>query len=143
MIFIRPVIIDTEAEMDEITCAEQNQWNAKYRTKRCGNMKLKKLLTSLTSRSQRSAYTIAKFAILSLLLLSYLTGCATSSLCMEPKICYAPPSCLLEQLKSPFAPLNTEELGTEWGKELYLGLNFAREEDYYRAITFYTNAPSF
>lgn len=33
MIFIRPVIIDTEAEIDEITRSEQNAWNAKYRTK--------------------------------------------------------------------------------------------------------------
>lgn len=33
MIFIRPVIIDTEAEIDEITRDEQNAWNEKYRTK--------------------------------------------------------------------------------------------------------------
>ncbi len=59
---------------------------------------------------------------------------------MEPKICYSPPSCLFEHLKSPFNPLSSEELSTEWGKELYLGLNFAREEDYYRAITCYKRA---
>lgn len=33
MIFIRPVIIDTEEEIDEITRNEQNAWNEKFRTK--------------------------------------------------------------------------------------------------------------
>ncbi len=47
MIFIRPVIIDTEAEMDEITCAEQNQWNEKYRTKKMWKYEVEEALDLL------------------------------------------------------------------------------------------------
>lgn len=47
---------------------------------------------------------------------------------------------MTDSLPSPFQPLQEEERSTEWGRELYLGLKFAQEEDYYRAITCYKAA---
>jgi hypothetical protein len=41
---------------------------------------------------------------------------------------------------SPFCPLTTEELGTDWGKEFYIGLEFAKDFDLYRAITSFKRA---
>lgn len=81
-----------------------------------------------------------KSAILNLLLLILCAGCCKSSCSFQPKICYFPPDCLLESLNSPFPPLQGEEASADWGKELYIGLQFAKEQDYYRAITCYKRA---
>lgn len=63
------------------------------------------------------------------------TSCHPKSSILEPNIQYSPPQRFIESLPSPFAPLSPEELSQGWGKELHLGRNFAREIDFYRAIT--------
>jgi type III secretion protein C len=47
MIFIRPVIVDTEAEMDEVTVNEQKNWNEKYRTKKMWKYEVEEALDLL------------------------------------------------------------------------------------------------
>lgn len=69
------------------------------------------------------------------LLLCLVTSCVSNSCRFEPAICYYPNEHLLETLSSSFAPLTDEEIQTEWGKEYFVGLQFAKEFDLYRAIT--------
>jgi tetratricopeptide (TPR) repeat protein len=68
-----------------------------------------------------------------------LAGC-TKPCGIDPHISYSPPDCLLESFQPPFPPLSPEEMASDWGKELYIGLQFAQEQDYYRAITCYKRA---
>jgi tetratricopeptide (TPR) repeat protein len=102
-------------------------------------MKWKKRLTCSTSKSLRLACTIAKFAILNALIV-LCAGCCKNSCAFEPKIVYFPPDCLLKTFATPFPELDSDELNADWGKELYIGLQFAKEQDYYRAITCYKRA---
>lgn len=67
-------------------------------------------------------------------------GCQSNHRILEPNICYAPPQRLVERLPSPFEPLSKEELSQDWGKELFIGRNFAREMDLYRALTCFKRA---
>lgn len=83
---------------------------------------------------------ILKCIILSLGLGLLLTGCVVNSGPFEPEIVYYPSSRGVDALPSSFAPLTDEERQTEWGRELYLGLRFAKEFDLYRAITCYKRA---
>jgi hypothetical protein len=43
-------------------------------------------------------------------------------------------------LPSPFNPVTENEMRQEWGRELHMARKFAREGDYYRAITCYKRA---
>ncbi len=70
-----------------------------------------------------------------ILVLTSLLSCQTPYVSLEPTIQYATSPRLISSLPSPFEKLTTEELNTPWGKELYIGLCFARELDLYRAIT--------
>lgn len=70
----------------------------------------------------------------------FLTSCQFNSTCIEPNICYVPQPRLIEARPSPFPKLTKEELSFEWGKEIYVGLNFANELDLYRAITAFKRA---
>lgn len=69
-----------------------------------------------------------------------LTGCVVNSGPFEPKIGYAASCRNVEQLTSAFPPLVEQDRQEDWGKELYLGLEFAAEFDLYRAITCYKRA---
>lgn len=77
-------------------------------------------------------------AILSIAML--LTACVINTRCFEPSIDFYPSCRVTERLSSPFPPLTSEEREQEWGKELYLGLQFAHDFDLYRAITCYKRA---
>jgi hypothetical protein len=70
------------------------------------------------------------------------TACRTITPCsqIEPEICYFPRAQLIQDLPSPFEKLSRDELRQEWGKELYVGLSFAHEMDFYRAITAFKRA---
>ena len=74
------------------------------------------------------------------LLLIFAMGCSRDPCLFEPAICYYPNQRVIERLPSAFAPLSEEELQTEWGKELFLGSQFAGELDLYRAITNFKSA---
>lgn len=68
------------------------------------------------------------------------TGCVVNTGNFEPCIDYYPTPKAIERLESPFSPLTPKEMQQEWGKELYLGLQFAHEFDLYRAITCFKRA---
>ena len=69
-----------------------------------------------------------------------LSGCVVNTGPFEPEIVYYPSTWTIDNLPSPFPPLTQEERETEWGRELFIGLQFAREFDLYRAITCYKRA---
>lgn len=68
------------------------------------------------------------------------TGCVVNTGVFEPCIDLYPSSRMAERLPSAFPPLSPEEKEKEWGRELYLGLQFAHDFDLYRAITCYKRA---
>lgn len=77
------------------------------------------------------------FALLALCL----TSCSINTcLDFQPEICFFPSERLLHSLPSAFPPLDEEEFKTEWGKELYIGLRFVKEADYYRALSSFKRA---
>lgn len=82
----------------------------------------------------------ALWALAAVCLALLLTSCQKNSCCLEPTICYTAPKRLISHLPSPFPSLSTAERATEWGKELDIANHFARETDYYRAITAYKRA---
>lgn len=67
-------------------------------------------------------------------------GCQPSSCLFEPTICPTVPPYTIERLPSPFTELSTQERNQDWGKELHLGKAFARQQDFYRAITCFKRA---
>jgi hypothetical protein len=81
-----------------------------------------------------------KRAIVWILALLFLSSCTPNCSKIEPEISYVPPVRLIQSLPSPFAKLTKEELRQEWGKQLFIGLNFANDLDLYRAITAFKTA---
>lgn len=75
-----------------------------------------------------------------ILLLILQTGCSPSSHKMEPQIHCPLPACRISLQPSAFPPLSEEELRLEWSQELIIGNAFAKECDFYRAITCYKRA---
>ena len=59
---------------------------------------------------------------------------------MEPTIICRLPTHRISTLPSAFPPLSSEERQQEWAKELLMGDAFAKECDFYRAITCYKRA---
>ena len=59
---------------------------------------------------------------------------------IEPKLGYFVHDKYLQKLNSIFAPLNNEEILSNWGKEYSIGLYFAKELDLYQAITAFKRA---
>lgn len=95
-------------------------------------------------KSLMSAYTIAKSSILKggyLLLLGLcLISCSREMCSFEPNVSYCVSKRNVECLPSSFPPLTNDEMKTEWGKELFLGIQFAKDFDFYRAISCYKRA---
>lgn len=58
----------------------------------------------------------------------------------EPLLEYRPSPSELQGLKSALPQLNTAERYADWGKELHLAHQFARSQDWYRAVTCYKRA---
>ncbi len=82
------------------------------------------------------------FALLASLLLAslLLLGCHPNTHKLEPCISYSAQPRYIASLQEPFAPLTTQEQAQDWGKELKIGLAFARELDLYRAVTAFKRA---
>lgn len=59
---------------------------------------------------------------------------------IEPTIACQLPTHRLSTLPSAFPPLSPSERDQEWGREIMIGDSFARESDFYRAITAYKRA---
>jgi len=69
-----------------------------------------------------------------------LTACAPNRHCFEPNVVYTPVEREFECTPSAFPPLSESELGEAWGAELKAGRCFAKELDFYRAITCFKKA---
>lgn len=69
-----------------------------------------------------------------------LAACTTNHCTFEPEICYFPNEHLINTLPTSFAPITPEELSTEWGKELFIAQQFAKEWDLYQALTSFKRA---
>lgn len=81
--------------------------------------------------------TLSLLAALSLIA----SGCCQKNSCLlEPSISFIPQKSAIDRLPSAFEPLTSEELQQDWGRELLIGENFAREFDLYRAITAFRRA---
>lgn len=71
------------------------------------------------------------------------TGCSRTLNEIEPKLsCQISPSSIA-RLPSPAPPLSHEEKASDWGKEYEMGASFAKEGDFYRAITCFKRAQFF
>lgn len=81
-----------------------------------------------------------KRMILGVLLIALCGGCSPKSCLLEPKLSYTPQARRFDCLESPFKPLSPAEKKQDWGKELTIGLAFAKEMDLYRAITGFKRA---
>ena len=88
------------------------------------------------SWDQKQLFSLIWMATIALIL----TGCQPSCRKMEPIIPNPIPTCQIETLPSAFPNLDPEEREEEWSKELLIGDAFARESDFYRAITCYKRA---
>ncbi|GAB4234951.1 MAG: hypothetical protein Tsb0021_14380 [Chlamydiales bacterium] len=75
-----------------------------------------------------------------MILLWLLTACHENAILLEPNVYYAPQERFIQSLPEEFGQLNTDELRTEWGKEMRIGNTFAKELDLYRAITSFKRA---
>lgn len=73
-------------------------------------------------------------------LLLLFAGCYRAGTDLEPKINYTLQDKYLKQLPSPFSPLTSEEKSQDFGKEYLIGLRFAKELDFYRAVTAFKRA---
>ena len=87
---------------------------------------------------EKKHYSFVPIVLRVLIVLSlsfFLAGCCPPVEEFSPPITYIPQEKHIQKLACPFHPLTKEELCTEWGKELFVGLHFASELDLYRAIT--------
>lgn len=75
-----------------------------------------------------------------LLLLSVIVSACTPPVPYHPHVSYTPPPRSLRCHQQIFPPLTCEELIQDWGKEMRIALAFAKECDYYRAITTFKRA---
>jgi tetratricopeptide (TPR) repeat protein len=89
--------------------------------------------------SHKQQSLLQRGCILGLLCLA-LSSCSPNSCELEPTIYYTAPHYLIEALPSHFNELTRMELKLDWGKELKIANSFAKETDYYRAITSYKRA---
>jgi len=78
-----------------------------------------------------SRYTTPFLLLISL----FLSGCHENAALLEPNVVYVAQEKHLKSLPQNFDKLKTEELRSEWGRELRIGTKFATEMDLYRAIT--------
>lgn len=94
-------------------------------------------------KSYLSKFYSNKYSVIflcALLLCGFNTGCKEVSCQLEPNICYQAEPRVIEGLQSPFPKLTPQERGQEYGRELFLGKAFAKEMDFYRAITCFKRA---
>lgn len=82
-----------------------------------------------------------KRAFWCLLLALLFSACCFKEDCgIEPEISFCTPANIAEDLPSAFPELTVNELKEDWGKELLIANKFAKENDFYRAITGYRRA---
>ncbi len=80
------------------------------------------------------------FGTLIAISLSFLMGYNHLSKEIEPQIHYSIQDRYLKALPTPFLALSDAEQETQWGSEYLIGMHFARDLDFYRAITAFRRA---
>lgn len=80
------------------------------------------------------------FRVFSFLLLLACIGCVPVCHDIEPHITSPSPLTQLHRCESSFPPLTKKEKKEPWGQELIIGESFARDGDFYRAITAFRRA---
>ena len=67
-------------------------------------------------------------------------GCHPNTYKLDPCIAYCAQPRYIASLQDPFPKLTVFERNQDWGKELQIGLSFAKELDLYRAVTAFKRA---
>lgn len=102
---------------------------------------LMQLLKKAVLKKQRvSSSNCLKTCFITMLIPAMLLSSCIPPVPFHPKVCYNPPPQSLRCHRTIFPELNCEELMQDWGKEMKIGLAFAKECDYYRAITTFKRA---
>lgn len=93
---------------------------------------------ALNSTTTKSLY---KHILLAMTVFGSLTtSCQPVDCQFEPLIEYYPNPVVLQARTTAFEPLSSKECRRDWGKEMLIAQDFAKEQDYYRAITAYKRA---
>lgn len=74
------------------------------------------------------------------LIVLFFSACSQIGQDFAPSIQQSPGKTELRSLGSAFSSLTTEEKATDWGREFLFGISFARDLDFYRAITCFKRA---
>lgn len=72
--------------------------------------------------------------------LFFLSSCSSNRTYFEPHVAYVPVERDLSHLQSAFAKITEVEMQEAWAQELHVGRCFAKELDFYRAITSFKKA---
>jgi tetratricopeptide (TPR) repeat protein len=83
---------------------------------------------------------VSTWNALLLLLLLACTACGKKLDQIEPTMLCSISSSAVAKLPSPLPPLSPKEKTTDWGKEIGIATSFAKEGDFYRAITSFKRA---
>jgi len=75
-----------------------------------------------------------------ILFLLSLTACHHSPKALHPHLDPPTEDRFIQSLPHPFPPLNQDEMHTDWGKEMYLGLGFAQQLELYQTVTCFKRA---
>lgn len=97
------------------------------------------MINTFSRTLKKLAYESVRVFIFMLCIVS-IVSCQMTCHKLEPTICYAASQHEIEKLATPFSALSPIEKHQEWAKELVLGDAFARDFDFYRAITCYKRA---
>lgn len=101
---------------------------------------------ALNSKTTKTHYKTASLQVYQLIFItatvlgSLTTSCQPVDCQFEPVIEYYPNPVLLQARESAFEPLSSKECRRDWGKEMLIAQDFAKEQDYYRAITAFKRA---
>ncbi len=84
--------------------------------------------------------TYAGAGLLACLFAFLFAACSTPGQKFEPELSYEPDKESLRIMDSAFPALSSDEASSEWGRELKIGIAFAEDLDFYRAITTFKRA---
>ncbi len=92
-------------------------------------------MITIINRSYFGSYLFQVLCLLAFFFIMFLTSCHREPHTITPKIVLTVPQSRIAALPSAFPDITASEEQTDWGKELFLGKAFAKEGDFYRAIT--------
>ncbi len=99
---------------------------------------LAKIIQDLRLKNSDRIKKMKHFAIILFILL--LSSCYRVPDKIQPKLNTSVEESYIHHLKSPFLPLSDEEKVADWGKEMHIAFSFAKDFDFYRAISTFKRA---